>query len=78
MLLAAGLAEGSPNTHPGQGTANRRFFFESGFLELLYVHDELEAQSDLSAPTQLWHCTARDFLDTEVRVNHAASLWVAA
>lgn len=55
MLLAAGLTEGSPNTHPGQGTANRRFFFESGFLELLYVHDELEAQSDLTGPTQLWH-----------------------
>ena len=54
MLLAAGLIEGSPNTHPGQGTANRRFFFESGFLELLYVHDELEAQSDLTGPTQLW------------------------
>lgn len=55
VLLAAGLAEGSPNIHPGQGTANRRFFFESGFLELLYVHDELEAQSDLTGPTQLWH-----------------------
>jgi hypothetical protein len=53
-LLDAGLVEGSPNTHPGQGTANRRFFFESGFLELLWVHDEREAQSTLTAPTRLW------------------------
>jgi hypothetical protein len=55
LLSAAGLVEGSPSTHAGQGTANRRFFFENGFLELLYVHDELEARSDLTAPTQLWH-----------------------
>jgi len=53
-LLGAGLVEGSSNTHPGQGTANRRFFFESGFLELLWVHDEREAQSALTAPTKLW------------------------
>ena len=26
-LKAFGLTEGSPNRHPGQGTANRRFFF---------------------------------------------------
>ncbi len=53
-MLDAGLVEGSPNIHPGQGTANRRFFFESGFLELLWVHDEHEAQSELTAATQLW------------------------
>jgi len=52
--LDAGLVEGSPNTHPGQGTANRRFFFESGYLELLWVDDEGEAQSDFTAPTKLW------------------------
>ncbi len=53
-LLDAGLVEGSPNTHFGQGTANRRFFFESGFLELLWVYDERDAQSPLVAPTRLW------------------------
>ena len=53
-LLDAGLVEGSSNTHPGQGTANRRFFFESGFLELMWVQDEREAQSTLTAPTRLW------------------------
>ena len=26
-LIAFGLTEGTPNTHPGQGTANRRFFY---------------------------------------------------
>ena len=26
-LIRLGLREGSPNQHPGQGTANRRFFF---------------------------------------------------
>lgn len=53
-LLDAGLVEGSPNTHPGQGTANRRFFFESGFLELLWVHDAREAQSMPATPIKLW------------------------
>ena len=53
-LLDVGLIEGSPNIHPGQGTANRRFFFERGFLELLWVHDEPEAQAPLTAPTKLW------------------------
>jgi hypothetical protein len=28
-LLRQGFVEGSPNTHPGQGTANRRFFFDN-------------------------------------------------
>jgi hypothetical protein len=53
-LLDAGLVEGTPNIHEGQGTSNRRFFFESGFLELLWVHDKSEAQSPLTAPTKLW------------------------
>lgn len=54
-LLDAGLTEGSSNTHSGQGTANRRFFFESGFLELLWVQNEVEARSALVAPTKLWN-----------------------
>jgi Glyoxalase-like domain len=53
-LLAFGLIEGSSNVHPGQGTANRRFFFEGGFIELLWVANPLEAQSELTAPTRLW------------------------
>lgn len=53
-LTTFGLIEGTPNSHPGQGTANRRFFFRNAMLELLYVHDEREARSPLVAPTRLW------------------------
>jgi hypothetical protein len=54
-LISAGLQEGSRNVHSGQGTANRRFFFHGGFIELLWVHSQDEATSDLTAPTRLWH-----------------------
>jgi hypothetical protein len=53
-LIELGLAEGSPNAHPGQGTANRRFYFSNGMLELIYVVDEMEARSPLVAPSRLW------------------------
>ena len=52
-LVEFGLQEGTPNIHPGQGTANRRFFFTNGMLEFLWVHSLTEAQSDCTAPTQL-------------------------
>ena len=52
-LLHAGLVEGSRNVHPGQGTSNRRFFFHGGFVELLWVHDKVEASSPLTSPTRL-------------------------
>ena len=44
-LAHLGLGEGAPNTHPGQGTANRRFFFSNMALELLYVSDMDEAEN---------------------------------
>jgi len=53
-LLQFGLSEGASNRHPGQGTANRRFFFDSAFLELLWVDDAAETQSPAIAPTGLW------------------------
>ena len=53
-LLKLGLIEGARNTHSGQGTANRRFFFKGGFIELLWVANPTEAQSALAAPTRLW------------------------
>jgi Glyoxalase-like domain len=53
-LRALGLKEGSSNTHPGQGTACRRFFFSNAYLELLWVCDETEARSADVAPTRLW------------------------
>ena len=53
-LKKAGLVEGSGNIHPGQGTANRRFFFRNGFLELMWVSSPVEAQGEQTARTQLW------------------------
>lgn len=53
-LADFGLAEGSGNRHPGQGTANRRFFFANAFLELLWLEDEAEARSEATRPTMLF------------------------
>ncbi|AMY08722.1 hypothetical protein LuPra_01926 [Luteitalea pratensis] len=53
-LHALGLREGSPNTHPGQGTACRRFFFGNAYLELVWVANADEAQTPAVAPTRLW------------------------
>ena len=53
-LVALGLTEGSSNVHPGQGTANRRFFFDNATVEFLWVHDPEEAQSEPIQRTQLW------------------------
>lgn len=53
-LLELGLAEGAPSSHPGQGTANRRFFFQNAMLELLWIADEHEATSALTRSTHLW------------------------
>jgi len=44
LLTEAGFIEGASNDHPGQGTANRRFFFSNSALELLYVRDANEAE----------------------------------
>lgn len=53
-LSALGLTEGSPNTHPGQGTASRRFFFANAYLELMWVADAQEARRPLPLRTGLW------------------------
>jgi len=52
-LAAFGLTEGAPNTHPGQGTACRRFFFANCYLELLWVSDAAEARSEAVRATHL-------------------------
>jgi Glyoxalase-like domain len=60
-LLRLGFVEGPGNTHPGQGTANRRFFFENFMLELLWVADAAEAQSERTRRTRLWErCEQRE------------------
>lgn len=53
-LVDLRFQEGSPNTHPGQGTANRRFFFSDTMIELLWVSDAEEAQRQPAYRTQLW------------------------
>jgi glyoxalase-like protein len=53
-LRQFGLTEGSPNRHPGQGTACRRFFFRNFMLELLWVEDASDARSEQSRRTKLW------------------------
>jgi hypothetical protein len=53
-LLSLGLVEGRSNTHPGQGTANRCFFFHNAMLELLWVYDAEAAKSEPIRPTRLW------------------------
>ena len=54
LLRKAGLTEGTPNSHPGQGTACRRFFFSNAMLELLWLRDEAEARSEGTRATRLW------------------------
>jgi hypothetical protein len=53
LLRAFGLSEGSGNVHPGQGTANRRFFFANAFLELLWIADGEEITNERTQPTML-------------------------
>jgi hypothetical protein len=54
QLASLGLTEGTPNTHPGQGSACRRFFFRNVYLELLWLHDQREAQSEATRRTCFW------------------------
>jgi hypothetical protein len=53
-LSEVGLSEGTPNSHPRQGTACRRFFFRNAYLELLRVTDPAEVQSATTRLTHLW------------------------
>ena len=63
-LLRRGLVEGAPNTHPGQGTACRRFFFQNMYLELFYIRDVDEARSEPARQTRLWDRCARENEET--------------
>jgi hypothetical protein len=53
-LIELGLREGPPNQHPGQGTACRRFSFANAMIELIWVSDATEAQSESTRRTLLW------------------------
>lgn len=54
LLIEFGLREGSSNIHPGQGTANRRFYFHNLMLELLWVEDTEEVQNERTKPMRLF------------------------
>lgn len=54
VLVDFGLSEGTANRHPGQGTANRRFFFQNAMIELVFVVDSAEAASGLVRRTGLF------------------------
>ncbi len=60
-LVRFGLREGPSNTHPGQGTACRRFPFLNAMIELVWVNDPIEAQSELTRPTRLWERWSRRY-----------------
>ena len=53
-LVQFGLHEGPPNQHPGQGTANRRFSFVNAMIELIWISDASDAQSQSARRTLLW------------------------
>ena len=53
-VIEIGFSEGSSNRHPGQGTANRRVFFDTTMLEFLWVEDEAAAQSAEVRRLGLW------------------------
>ena len=53
-LLSFGFTEGSNRVHPGQGTRNRKFYFENFYLEILWVIDKKEIQSETTSVTKLW------------------------
>jgi len=46
--------QGPPNQHPGQGTACRRFAFANAMIELIWVSDAMESQSQSARRTLLW------------------------
>jgi hypothetical protein len=54
LLIEFGLTEGSSNTHPGQGTASRRFYFHNLMLELLWVESIEEVKSERTKPMRLF------------------------
>lgn len=54
QLTNAGFVEGVGRVHEGQGTANRKFYFENFFLEFIWVINEEEIQSEKIKSMGLW------------------------
>lgn len=57
-LVDFGLTEGSNRVHVGQGTTNRKFYFDNFFLEILWVHNIDEITNDKTKPMGLWQRAA--------------------
>lgn len=53
-LVEFGLTEGSSRIHKGQGTTNRKFYFDNFYFEILWVHNSIELRSEQTKPTGLW------------------------
>lgn len=61
ILVDFGLTEGEPNSHPQQGTAVRRFFFENSYFEFLYITDLNDIKSPTTKQAQIYErVTAND------------------
>ncbi len=54
LLKDFGLKEGTSNTHPGQGTSNRRFYFKNMMLELLWAEDITEVKNSRTEKMKLY------------------------
>lgn len=54
FLKAFGFEEGNRRTHTGQGTANVCFLFHNAYLELLWLRDINEIQSNVVRALGLW------------------------
>ncbi len=52
-LKAFGLTRGGSWAHPGQGTANHCYFFDNGYLELIWLADQSEAAAPAARPLRL-------------------------
>lgn len=53
-LVEFGLTEGSHRIHTGQGTTNRKFYFDNFYLEILWVYNETEIKSEKTKPSGLY------------------------
>jgi hypothetical protein len=53
-LLNFGLSEGSFRIHQGQGTQNRKFYFENFYLEIVWISNEKEFRSEDTALAKLY------------------------
>ncbi|MGH1365533.1 MAG: hypothetical protein ACRBF0_18365 [Calditrichia bacterium] len=53
-LVKFGWTEGSRNTHPGQGSANRRFYCRNAMLEFLWITDKVEATTGEAGRLKLY------------------------